>query len=93
METNNKLIELTEKYATHVTELAKKTAEVSEKYNKRMFILCITLLVSSVVVLCTFGYCYFSASYGENYQQHITQEVNTTMDNGGFYDYENIELD
>lgn len=75
MQIEEKIIQAMSEANVKVIEVSTKAIDGAEKYNKRIFILFLSIVVSFTIIIFTCIYCYFEASYGENYQQNITQEV------------------
>ena len=80
MQIEEKIIQAMSEANVKVIEVSTKAIDVAEKYNKRIFILFLSMVVSFTIIIFTCVYCYFKASYGENYQQNITQEVTQEVD-------------
>lgn len=61
-----------------IVGLANKAIDEVAKNRKKMVTLFLSVVVSFTIIIGLFIFCYFEASYGENYQQHITQtqEIN-----------------
>lgn len=94
MQLDEKLLQLLTDSVEKIADSIKIVAEKADVYNKRIFIMFLSLLISGTIIICMFINCYFKASYNKEYSESNTPDVTIeqSVGNSSEYDIDSIEI-